>query len=162
MNKRLYISLICSFSSISFAEKTHKMIAECQFDYDDFNFCTKENLSKYRQALASRKNNFDSSKILLNVGTLQDMRFVAIDTQSGVVFPLSDTISGYIDEHQDKKIKPPIIQYSLRSKVLCVEGRLYAYRDAYEHAKVCYSIQDNPYARFKKEFSRVATPIELQ
>lgn len=153
---------MCLFSTISFAETTPKMIAECQFDYDDFNFCTKENLSKYSRALASRKNNFDSTKILLNVGTPQDMRFVAIDTQTGVVFPLSDTISGYIDEHHSKKVKPPLIQYSLHSNVLCVEGRLYAYRDAYEHAKVCYSIQDSPYAKFKKEFSRVATPVEIQ
>lgn len=161
MKNLIFVGLMCGFSSISFAQPNDKLIAECQFDYDDFNFCAKDNILKYKQALGSKKPNFDSNKILLNVGTKQDLRFVAIDTQTGVVFPLNDTISGYIDEHQDKKVKPPIIQYSLHSKVLCVEGQLYAYRDAYDHAKVCYSIQDSPYSKFKKEFSRVSTPVEI-
>lgn len=153
--------LMLIYSTVSFANLSDKMIAECQFDYDDFNFCSKENIEKYKHALATKQPNFDTDKLLLNVGIKDYVRFVAIDTKRGVVFPLNDAISGYTDSRNTRKEHPPIIDYSLNNKELCVEGELYAYRDAYNHAKVCYAIQDRPESTFKKEFRRMSTPVEI-
>jgi len=161
MMKKLF--LLCVASMLSFgvwANMPYKATTECEFDYDDFQFCSKSNITKYKAALAKRKPNYDSTKILLNVGSAKNIRYVVIDTQTGLVFPLRDTIYGFTDWKGSLK-KPPLIQFSVNSPLLCIQGNVFAYRDAYDNVEVCYTLQKDQWAKYGQEFRRVDIPKSL-
>lgn len=136
----------------------YKATTECQFYYDDFNFCSKSNIAKYKNALNNKKPNFNAKYILLNVETLKHIRYIAIDTKNGLVFPLRDEILGFKDNRGRLTGKPPLINYSITHTDLCISGSVSAYRDAYDNVKICYSMQDDEYSRYKKGFTRVDSP----
>lgn len=158
MKKILILSIASVFSIGAWANTQYKATAECQFDYDDFNFCSKANIVKYKNALATKKINFDSKFILLNVGSPKYIRYVAIDTAKGIVFPLQDEILGFKDNQGNSINKPPIINFSKNNSYLCIQGSVHAYRDAYDNVNVCYSIQNDNYSKYQRKFTRVDVP----
>lgn len=160
--KKMFILVIASvFSMGAWAGTQYKATTECQFDYDDFDFCSTLNISKYKSALSTQKANFDSKYILLNIGNPKAIRYVAIDTKNGWVLPLRDTILGFKDLQGGLTGKPPVISYSINNAHLCIKGSIDAYRDAYDNVEVCYAIQENQYSKYKKEFSRKGSPESL-
>lgn len=162
MKKILCVLALSSLSFTALAKVPYKATAECQFDYDDFDFCSKRNVSKYKLALAKQSPNYDATKILLNVGSPQYIRYVVIETQTGVVFPLSDTISGFKDKTGEFTGKPALIEFSVHKPQLCIQGSLDAYRDAYDNVKVCYALQKDQTAKYGYAMRRVDTPVPLK
>lgn len=161
MKKILLLAVASTLSVGVWANASYKATTECQFDYDDFNYCSKANIVKYKNALQTQKPNFSSKYILLNMGGKNYFQYVAIDSKNGLVFPLRDAISGFKNKQGGYNGKPPIINYSVNNTYLCVQGSLDAYRDAYDNVKICYSIQDDEYSKYKKTFRRVGTPESL-
>ncbi|EPG41436.1 hypothetical protein [Acinetobacter colistiniresistens] len=98
MKKILFLLVISSLSNVALAKVPYRATAECRFDYDDFDFCSKQNIAQYKAVLAKQSPNYDATKILFNVGSAQAIRYVVIDTETGVVFPLRDEILGFKDE----------------------------------------------------------------
>lgn len=141
----------------------YRAITQCQYDYDDFNFCSKANIAKYKNALKTQKPNFNQKYILLNLSSSnKTFRFVALDVKSGLALPLRDTIIGFKDNKGGLTGQSPVIQYSINSSNLCTKGSISAYRDAYDNVKTCYSIQDDEYSEYGKEFTRIDTPESLK
>ena len=163
MKKILLLAIASTFSVGVWANIPYKAITTCQFDYDDFNYCSKANVAKYRSALSTQKPNFNTKYILLNVSTSsRAIRYVALDTKNGLVFPLRDEILGFKDDQGGLTGKPPVIKYSINNSFLCTWGSVLAYRDAYDNVKTCYSIQDDEYSKYGKDFTRVDTPESLE
>lgn len=159
--KKLFL-LTLLLSGEAWANAPYKATTECQFDYDDFNFCSKVNVAKYKNALKIQKPNFNQKYILLNLSSSPKIfRFIALDTKNGLALPLRDEILGFKDKKGGLTGKPPIIQYSVNNSLLCTQGSISAYRDAYDNVKTCYSIQDNEYSEYGKEFTRSDTPVSI-
>ena len=163
MKKLLLLAIASTFSVGAWANAQYKTTTECQFDYDDFNFCSKSNITKYSNALKNQKPNFNKKYILLNLTpSSKTIRFVALDTMSGLALPLRDGILGFKDGHGGLTGRSPVLKYSITSPVLCTWGSVHAYRNAYDNVKTCYSIQDDEYSEFGKEFTRIDTPESIE
>ncbi len=162
MKKLLLISALLFSGGVWAGDVPYRAITQCQYDYDDFNFCSKANIAQYKNALKTQKPNFNQKYILLNLSTSpKAFRFVALDTKSGLALPLKDTIIGFKDDKGGLTGKPPVIQYSVNSPNLCMKGSISAYRDAYDNVKTCYSIQNDEYSEYGKEFTRIDTTEPL-
>lgn len=160
MKKIFLLTLLISGGAS--ANAPYKATTECQFDYDDFNFCSKVNVAKYKNTLKTQKPNFNQKYILLNLSSSPRIfRFVALDTKNGLALPLRDGILGFKDKKGGLTGKPPVIQYSVNNSLLCTQGSIFAYRDDYDNVKTCYSIQDNEYSEYGKEFKRSDTPVSI-
>ena len=163
MKKLLLTIGLSILSAGAWANAPYKATTECQFDYDDFDFCSKTNVAKYKNALKTQQPNFDKKYILLNVSTSsKSIRFVALDTKNGLALPLRDAILGFKDDRGGLTGKPPVIKYSINNSSLCTWGSILAYRDAYDNVKTCYSIQDDEYSEYGKEFTRIDVPESLE
>ncbi|UUM28419.1 hypothetical protein NQU59_04695 [Acinetobacter colistiniresistens] len=162
MKKILLLLLLSSLSCAALAKAPYRATADCRFDYDDFNFCSKQNIARYKSALAKQSPNFDVTKILLNVGSAQAIRYVVIDAETGIVFPLRDEILGFKDEKGGLNGKPALIQFSLQQPQLCIQGSVYAYRDAYDNVKVCYRMGKDSGLKYGQEVRRVDIPASLK
>lgn len=162
MKKIIFTLITLSLSASALATTHYSATTECQFDYDDVNFCSKANIAKYQKALKTQKPNFNKKYIILDIHpSRSSFRFVAVDTKSGLVLPLRDEILGFKDNKGELIGKPPIIKYSLNDDSLCIFGSVHAYRDAYDNVRVCYSIQNDEYSKYGKEFSRIDVPDYL-
>ncbi|QER38379.1 hypothetical protein F2A31_01105 [Acinetobacter suaedae] len=162
MKKILLLLAISSLSFTAVAKVPYTATAECRFDYDDFDFCSKHSIAKYKTALAKQSPNYDATKILLNVGSPRYMRYVVIDTQTGVVFPLRDAILGFKDARGSLNGEPALIQFSVDQPQLCIEGSVYAYRDAYDNVKVCYLMEKDSRLKYGQQMRRVDIPESLK
>ncbi|WP_111891562.1 hypothetical protein [Acinetobacter sp. MB5] len=160
MKKSLLLSCLVLCSTATLAQ-TYKGITTCEFDYDGFKFCSKTNIQKYKNALATKKPNFDEQYILINVSSRSNIRYVALDTKTGIAYPLSDEIQGFKNSHGFLTGKPSSINYSLYNTDLCIEGSVSAYRNSYDNVKVCYSIQKDASSPYGKDFNRVNMPKEI-
>ncbi|RJL71636.1 hypothetical protein [Acinetobacter radioresistens] len=163
MNKLILLTVVSTLSMGAWASPEYKAVATCQFDYDDFEYCSKSNIAKYKQALKTSKPNFDTNYILLNLSKkTNSFRYVAIDSRDGLVFPLNDEIIGFKDNKGGLTGKPPIISYSVNNPYLCIKGSVDSYRNSYDNVKVCYSIQKDEYSTYGKDFIRVDSPESLE
>lgn len=162
MKKIILLAIASTFSLVATAAPAFKAVSTCEYDYDDINFCSKSNIAKYKTALKTQKPNFDSKYILLNVGpSSKKNRYVAIDASQGLVYPLSDEIIGFKDRVGGLTGKPAIINYSIDNSYLCIKGSISAYRDSYDNVKACYSVHDDEYSKYGKEFSRLPNLEDL-
>lgn len=163
MKKLLLLTIGSTLSVGTWAANVpYKSISICQFDYDDFDYCSKASIAKYKNALKTQKPNFNEKHILVNISSSsKSFRFVALDTKNGIAFPLSDEIIGFKDNTGGLTGKPPVIQYSLNTPYLCTKGSISAYRNSYDNVKTCYSVQDDEYSKYGKEFRRLNTPQEI-
>lgn len=162
--KKLSLLIVTSIFSVGVwaSDTPYKSITQCQFDYDDFNFCSKTNIAKYKNALKTQNPNFNGKYILLNLSSSpKSFRFVALDTKNGLALPLRDEIIGFKDDRGGLTGKPPLIQYSITSPYLCTKGSVSAYRDSYDNVKTCFTVQDDEYSEYGKEFTRLDTPEEI-
>ncbi|ENV10260.1 hypothetical protein F966_01435 [Acinetobacter higginsii] len=161
MKKILFVLAISGMSFATLAKVPYSATADCRFDYDDFDFCSKRNIAQYKAALAKQSPNYDATKILLNVGSIREIRYVVIDTQKGVVFPLRDAVLGFKDKKGGLNGQPALIQFSLKQPQLCIQGSVYAYRDAYDNVKVCYRMEKDSGLKYGQEMRRVDLPASL-
>ena len=146
MNKLLITIVLFSSGIIStaYANVPFKKVSECESDYFNGNFCSKANLAKYKNALKTLKPNFDQKYILLNTGTTQSLEMIALDTQSGIAYPLNYQFTGW-ENDQGKVLKKPSATFSLNDSKLCLMGSQYdgehpGTHETYSNIKNCFKI----------------------
>ena len=144
----------------AFAQTSFKAVDTCQYDQSDINFCSKANIATYKKAFLTQQPNFNQKYILLNIGDRLNHIYVALDTQTGVVFTLKDEISG-VQKNYQATGKPPTVSYSVNNRDLCIEGTVNSYRDSYENIWVCYRVQKEDFGKYKKQFWRTDVPQSL-
>lgn len=163
MKKSILKFLLCataglSSSAIYAANHSFKKVETCQYDYSDINFCSKSNIATYKQALKTQKANFAQKYILLNIGKASYRTYTAIDTETGIVYPLNFDIVGFKDQQGNIK-RPAKIMFSTHQSDLCIEGGIESYRNSYGNVAVCFAVlHDNITGT---EFTWVDTPQEL-
>lgn len=159
--KKLLLTTLLALSGEVWANAQYSATETCIFDYDDFDFCSKQNIAKYKEALKTKQPNFANKYILINLGTLRNIRYVAIDSKNGLVIPLGEEIIGFKDDHYNLTGKPPTTTFSISSANLCVKGSVYSYRNAYDNISVCFSIKADQFSNYGVEFSRNGSPEPL-
>jgi hypothetical protein len=149
MKKLRCISLIlCSASlSLAHADVAFKKVSVCQSDYFNGSYCSKTNLAKYKNAFKTMKPNFNQKYILLNTGTSDSLEMIALDTQSGIAYPLNYQFTGWEDNQGNVK-KKPSYTFSLHDSKLCLMGSQYdgdhpGTHETYSNIKNCFSIQED-------------------
>ncbi len=142
MEKLILAVLLGLFSNVVWGNAQFKKVIWCDYDYDIFDYCSKSNINKYKKALRTQKPNFDQKYILINVGTKKEYIFIAIDTETGISYPLTDKIIGFKNERGGLTGVPPIINYSIDNKDLCIKGSIDAYRRSEDNIQVCFSIRN--------------------
>ena len=153
--KKLVLFSLALISGNLFANVPFKVVDTCMYDYDNFNFCSKKNISRYKLALKGQKPNFSKDYILLNVGSENSKKYVAINTKTGIVFTLMDDIIGFKDNKGFLTGKPASISYSVNNPELIIRGSVDAYRNSYDNVEMHYTIQNDEFSKYKKSFNRV-------
>ncbi|RZG47000.1 hypothetical protein [Acinetobacter wuhouensis] len=156
MNKfSKFIFIIFSISTTQiYAETTFKKVSACDSDYFQGNFCSKANIAKYKQALKTMKPNFNDKYILLNTGTVNSLEMIALDTQTGIGYPLNYQFTGW-EDNQGKVLKKPSATFSLTDSKLCLSGSQYdgdhpGTHETYSNIKNCFKIKkDRTYTSFE-------------
>lgn len=137
--------IVCSASlQLAYAGTTFKKVSECQSDYFNGDYCSKANLAKYKNALKTMQPNFDKKYILLNTGTPDSLEMVALDTQTGIAYPLNYQFTGWEDNEGNVK-KKPTYTFSLNDAKLCLMGSQFdgdhpGTHETYSNIKNCFSI----------------------
>jgi hypothetical protein len=131
--------------STAYANVPFKKVSECQSDYFNGNYCSPSNISKYKTALKNQKANFDKKYILLNTGTVNALEMIALDTQSGIAYPLNYQFTGWEDNQGNVK-KKPSYTFSLNDPKLCLMGSQFdgdhpGTHETYSNIRNCFTIQ---------------------
>jgi len=146
MNKFFTIALLFSscFILSAYANVSFKKVSQCESDSFNGNYCSKTNIAKYKKALATMKPNFDQKYILLNTGSVNSLEMIALDTQTGVAYPLNYQFTGWEDD-KGKVLKKPSYHFSLTNSKLCLSGSQYdgdhpGTHETYSNIKNCFKI----------------------
>ena len=88
--------------------------------------------------------NFDKKYILLNTGNSDSLEMVALDTQTGIAYPLNYQFTGWEDNEGNVK-KKPTYTFSLNDSKLCLMGSQFdgdhpGTHETYSNIKNCFSI----------------------
>lgn len=134
----------CCLSNAS-AKVPFKKVSECDSDYFNGDYCTKANIAKYKTALKNMKANFDKKYILLNTGTSDSLEMIALDTQTGIAYPLNYQFTGWEDNQGNIK-KKPSYTFSLNDPKLCLMGSQFdgdhpGTHETYSNIRNCFSIK---------------------
>ena len=114
-------------------------VIECDFDYEDEDFCTDSRLKSYAKVMKERKPNFDGSKIIYifetnATGYMKTLyRLVVIDPAKKKVMPFGYALSAATDDEGNAVAvnnKGDTIHYdfNLKSNRFCFSGNIDAYR----------------------------------
>lgn len=128
-----------------------KEISDCEMDYIDFNFCDKISIKEYRQALKSRKVNFHHKYILLDMSGGFEGLYVAINKETGVVYPLHYYLKPK-NKSNGKLIKNGHdgVKFSVDRPDICFNGDIYAYKESYDNVHVCFYLDEIDGVFYKK------------
>ena len=106
----LFSSILISYSSIQAQPNANfREVSDCDSDLFNGNFCSKSNISRYKDVLRTSKANFNHKFILLNTGTLDSLELIALDTQTGIGYPLNYQFTGWEDNNGNLKKSLPIL-----------------------------------------------------
>ena len=152
-----FFSLIALTVSKTHAETHFKKVSNCESDLFNGDYCSKKNIAKYKKALTTMKPNFDQKYILLNTGSAQSLEMIALDTQTGIAYPLNYQFTGWEDD-SGKVLKKPSYTFSLNDAKLCLMGSQYdgdhpGTHETYSNIKNCFMIPKNgKYISFESTF----------
>lgn len=142
----LSIALIAPSLSIYAQSNTpFKSVSNCESDYFNGNFCSKKNIKRYQQALLTQKPNFSQTYILLNTGNSDSLELIALDTKTGIAYPLNYQFTGWEDNKGNIK-KKPAYTYSLNDSKVCLSGSQYdgdhpGTHETYSNIRNCFIIK---------------------
>lgn len=155
-SKFLFISFSI-FATQTHAETAFKKVSECETDYFQGSFCLKANITKYKKALKTMKPNFNYKYILLNTGSSDSLEMIALDTQTGIGYPLNYQFTGW-EDNQGNVLKKPSATFSLTDSKLCLSGSQYdgdhpGTHETYSNIKNCFMIKkDRSYTSFESTY----------
>lgn len=113
-----------SISTLAFANHDFHQVLTCPSSTSQSHFCSAKNIERYKTALKTQKANFDKKYILLNSGNDEVLELIALDTESGIGYPLPYQFKG-LQDTQGNILKRPSYYYSLHSSRLCLKGTQY-------------------------------------
>ncbi|NIF87781.1 hypothetical protein [Burkholderia sp. Cy-637] len=129
-------------------------LTNCSFQYSPINFCDAKHVEAYRDALKNNPPNFNDHYILLTYPEFKNYHqrtAVAIDTQTGVVYPLPiDAFSGYMHGRRTAKDDGKIT-YSLDGNKVCISGAILVYR-AFEEGNFCFDFVGDKFIGHHTEY----------
>ncbi|MBB4515703.1 hypothetical protein [Paraburkholderia fungorum] len=147
-------SLVCNAQSVA-ATPNHQFskveIAyrsqDCSFQFSPVNFCDDKHVAAINSALSEQAPNFNGHYILLTISEYpryHQRSVVAIDTNTGVVYPLPiDAYSGPTDKSGNTS-KDGKVTLDLKSNKVCIDGTILVYR-ALEHGKFCFTFEGHKF-----------------
>ena len=130
---------------------------ECSFLYSPVDFCDERHVSEIKNALGNQVANFDGHYILLKIKEWRPSEYygnsiVAIDTESGVVYPMPfDYYTGEINMTDAKVTKRPGLTFSAGSKKVCIDGSILVYR-ATTNGHFCFYFDGHKFSGFHTEY----------
>lgn len=150
MNKILLLtsSILVSITA-SHANTTQnapfKKVNNCDSDYYNGSFCSKKNIARYKNVLKTQKANFAQHYILLNIGNTDALELIALDTKSGMAYPLNYQYTGW-ENNQGATMKKPSFQYSISQPKVCLSGSQYdgdhpGTHETYSNIRQCFEIK---------------------
>ena len=130
---------LCSTSNAAPKTKYGVTVIECEFDYEDEEFCTDSRLKSYAKVIKERKPNFDGNKIIYIFetnakGYMKTLyRLVVIDPAKKKVMPFgyalsAATGSGGKAVAVNNKGDTMHYDFNLKSNRFCFSGDIDAYR----------------------------------
>lgn len=146
--KRITTLLLLTLSCIataSFANVPFKKVVSCESDLFNGEYCSKKNIAQYKNALKTMKPNFNKKYILLNTGSSNSLEFIALDTLTGIAYPLNLQYTGW-ENNAGKTLKKPTFSFSLNQEKLCLTGSQYdgdhpGTHETYSNIKNCFVVQ---------------------
>lgn len=145
------------FSKVVIAYATYADVANygCRFQYSPVDFCDKKHRAAIDHAINTKKPNFNSHFILLEISESDDgmhHSLVAIDTYTGDVYPLPfDSYSGLLDEHGNYKDSGRVI-FDMNSPKICIDGSLVAYR-ATDIGEMCFTFDMDRFVGYRTAYT---------
>lgn len=118
-------------------------VTNCQFDYDEENFCSTKRMRAFANIMKERRPNFANDLILyiynsnhsvIN-GLHNSYRMVVINPKKRTVEPFYWAFNP-ADKPVNEKGEHLEFQFNVQSKRFCVKGNIEAYRDAYDYAEI--------------------------
>lgn len=113
---------------------------ECSFQFSPVDFCDERHLAEIKNAINVSKPNFNGKFILLSLperSQYLQRSLVAIDTTSGVVYPVPiDAYSGVTNEDGFPR-RLGRLKFDLHSSKVCIYGAIVAYH-MIEDGKFCF------------------------
>ncbi|MBU9193062.1 hypothetical protein KTD33_00765 [Burkholderia gladioli] len=141
------------YTSVKIAYATSEL-TNCSFQYSPVDFCDAKHVKAYQDSLKNDSPNFNGHYILLTYPEFKDYHqqtAVAIDTQTGVVYPLPiDAFSGYMHGRRAAKDEGKIT-YSLESNKVCISGAILVYR-AFEEGNFCFEFAGDKFVGHHTEY----------
>ncbi|PRE81148.1 hypothetical protein C6Q13_26065 [Burkholderia gladioli] len=129
-------------------------LTNCSFQYSPIDFCDAKHVEAYQDAIKNNSPNFNDHYILLTYPEFKNYHqrtVVAIDTQTGVVYPLPiDAFSGYMRGRRTAKDDGKIT-YSLDSNKVCISGAILVYR-AFEEGNFCFDFVGDKFVGHHTEY----------
>lgn len=154
----LFSSILISYSSTQAQPNANfREVSDCDSDLFNGNFCSKSNISRYKDVLKTSKANFNHKFILLNTGTLDSLELIALDTQTGIGYPLNYQFTGWEDNNGNLK-KKPFYTFSLNDSRVCLMGSQYdgdhpGTHQTYSNIRNCFHIKkDDKYTSFESTY----------
>lgn len=133
-------------------------VVECEFDYEDEEFCTDSRLKSYAKVIKERKPNFDGNKIIYVFETnatgyvnKKPYRLVVIDSAKKTVHPFGYSLSAAMDSYGkpmtvNNKGDAIKFDFNINSDRFCFSGNIDAYRNSYGY-------QDGPFCfKYDREY----------
>lgn len=153
----LNLILLC-LATNTYANVPFKKVHNCESDYFNGSFCAHKNISLYKNALNTQKANFNQKYILLNTGNSDSLELIALDTKTGVAYPLHYQFTGW-ENNEGKVLKRPTFQFSLNTPKVCLSGSQYdgehpGTHETYSNIQQCFAIKtDGIFADFESDYS---------
>lgn len=156
--------LLLSSVSTAYANVPFKKVAQCESDYFNGSFCSKKNLTLYKNVLKAQKANFNKKYILLNTGDSDSLELIALDTTTGIAYPLNYQFTGW-ENNEGKVLKKSMFQFSLNSPKVCLSGSQYdgehpGTHETYSNIRQCFEIKTD--RNFKDFESNYADRIQYE
>lgn len=105
-------------------------VEPCGFDYDvDNYYCTVDKIKLYEKKIG-KSIDYNKEYTVIKIDDGKYIRLVALNQKNKVVYPLNYQIGKNNFN----------IEHSASSKLLCVTGDFYGYRDTYSNSKICFKV----------------------
>ncbi|RQP34129.1 hypothetical protein [Burkholderia ubonensis] len=129
-------------------------LTKCSFQYSPVDFCDDKHVAAYNDTLKTQASNFNEHYILLVYPEFKNYHqrsVVAIDTQTGVVYPLPiDAFSGFMRGRRTAKDEGKI-SYSINSDKVCISGAILVYR-SFEEGNFCFEFVGDKFVGHHTEY----------
>ncbi|MBT8769602.1 hypothetical protein [Metapseudomonas boanensis] len=162
-NTLIKIAPIIMLSANCIAEKSSSPITisikysnqeGCSFSFSPINFCDKRRIQEMEKALINTPPNFNKHYIIAIIPERMEYHqnsIVAIDSRSGVAYPVPiDAYSGTPNK-DDPKGKNGSVIFEIGSNKLCIEGEILAAR-ALESGLFCFYFKDEKFTGHKTSY----------